>query len=73
MNNKLKHIYKHIFTVKNGKTRSISTVRSFQRYAYKKKLVYNEESDEGYFLEVDVQYLENYMSFIMIYHFYQKE
>ena len=34
---------------------------------------YYEESDEGYFLEVDVQYLENYMSFIMIYHFYQKE
>ena len=34
---------------------------------------YNEESDEGYFLEVDVQYLKNYMNFIMIYHFYQKE
>ena len=27
----------------------------------------NEESDEGYFLEFDVQYLEkNYMNFIMI-------
>ena len=35
--------------------------------------IYNEESDEGYFLEVDVQYLENYMNFIMIYYFYQKE
>ena len=33
---------------------------------------YNEERDEGYFLEVDVQYLE-YMNFIIIYHFYQKE
>ena len=31
---------------------------------------YNEESDEGYFLEVDVQYFENFMKFIMIYHFY---
>ena len=28
---------------------------------------YNEESDEGYFVEVDVQYPEN-----MIYHFYEK-
>ena len=26
---------------------------------------YNEESDKGYFLEVDVQYTENYMKFIM--------
>ena len=33
---------------------------------------YNEEIDEGYFLEVDVQYLKNYMNFIMIYHFYLK-
>ena len=33
---------------------------------------YNEESDEGYFLKVDVQYLEHYRNFIMIYHFYQK-
>ena len=34
---------------------------------------YNEESNEGYFLEVDVNILKNYMKFIMIYHFYQKE
>ena len=34
---------------------------------------YNEESDEGYFLEVDVQYLKNYMNLIMIYNFYLKE
>ena len=34
---------------------------------------HNEESDEGYFLEVDVQYPEIYMSFITIYHFYQNE
>ena len=27
---------------------------------------YNEEKDEGYFLKVDAQYLENYMNFIMI-------
>ena len=33
---------------------------------------YNEESDEGYFLEVDIQY-PYYTNFIMIYHFYQKE
>ena len=30
---------------------------------------YNEESDEGYFLEVDVRYLENYINFRLIYHF----
>ena len=30
---------------------------------------YNEESDEGYFFEVDVNVLENYMNFIKIYHF----
>ena len=34
---------------------------------------YNEESDEGYFLEVDVYYPENYMNFIMIDHFYLTE
>ena len=34
---------------------------------------YNEESDEECFLEVAVQYLENYMNFIVIYYFYQKE
>ena len=33
---------------------------------------YDEESGEGYFLEVDVQYLEKYINFIMIYHFYLK-
>ena len=33
---------------------------------------YNEESDEGYFLEVDVDILKNYMNFIIICHFYQK-
>ena len=31
----------------------------------------NEESDEGYFLEVDVQHPQK--NFIMIYHFYIKE
>ena len=34
---------------------------------------YIEESDEGYFLEADVQYPENYINFIMTYHFYLKE
>ena len=34
---------------------------------------YNEESNKGYFLEVDVQYPKTYMNFIMTYHFYQKE
>ena len=34
---------------------------------------YTEESDEGYFLEVDVQYLKIYMNLIMIYYFYLKE
>ena len=35
--------------------------------------IYNEESDEGYFLEVDVRYPQKYMIFIMTYHFYLKE
>ena len=34
---------------------------------------YNEEGDEGYFLEFDVQCLEKGINFIKIYHFYQKE
>ena len=34
---------------------------------------YNEKKDEGYFLEVDVQYPKNYMNFIMTCCFYQKE
>ena len=34
---------------------------------------YNEENDEGYFFEVDVQYLEKLHYLIMIYHFYLKE
>ena len=33
----------------------------------------NVEIDEGNFLEVDFSILINYMDFIMIYHFYQKE
>ena len=33
---------------------------------------YNEGTDEGYFLEVDVQY-DDYMNFIMIYYFYLRE
>ena len=34
---------------------------------------YNEKSDEGYFLEVDVNILKSHMNFIMIYNFYQIE
>ena len=34
---------------------------------------YNEESNEGYFLEVDVQYPEKLHELIMTYHFYQNE
>ena len=34
---------------------------------------YNQDSDIGYFLEVDVEYPKNYLIFIKIYHFYQKE
>ena len=34
---------------------------------------YNEKSDEEYRLEIDVIILKNYVNFIMIYHFYQKE
>ena len=33
----------------------------------------NEDCDEGYFLEVNVQILKNYMTLIMICHFYLKE
>ena len=34
---------------------------------------YNEESDEGYFLKLIFNILKNYMNFITIYHFHQKE
>ena len=34
---------------------------------------YNKEDDEEYFFEADVSYTENYMNFIMIYHFYLSE
>ena len=34
---------------------------------------YNEKSEEGYFLEVDIQYPEIYMMPKTIYHFYQKK
>ena len=34
---------------------------------------YNEESDEEYFLKLMFNVLKNYMDFIIIYHFYQKE
>ena len=34
---------------------------------------YNEESDEGHFLELDVQYPEKLHDLIMIYHFYLRE
>ena len=32
---------------------------------------FNGESDEGYFLEVDIQYLEKLMKLIIIYHFFR--
>ena len=34
---------------------------------------YNEDSDEGYFLEVDIEYPKNYGVLIKTYHFYKKE
>ena len=34
---------------------------------------YDENSDIGYFLEVDIDYLEKYLIFIKIYHFYLEE
>ena len=34
---------------------------------------YNEESDEGYFVQVDAQYLKNCKDFIMTCHCYKKE
>ena len=34
---------------------------------------YNEESDERYFSKLMLNILKNYMNFITIYHFYQKE
>ena len=35
--------------------------------------IYNEESNEGYFLEVMFNISTKLMNFIMTYHFYQKE
>ena len=34
---------------------------------------YDEDSDKGYILEVDVKYSRNYMIYIVIYHFCPKE
>ena len=34
---------------------------------------YDKESDEGYVIETNVQYLENCINLRMVYHFYQKE
>ena len=34
---------------------------------------YNEKTDEGYFLEVDIQYLEKLHELCNDFHFYQKE
>ena len=34
---------------------------------------YNENSDKGYILKVNVEYLKNFISCIVTYHFYQKE
>ena len=34
---------------------------------------YDENSNTGYFLEVDVEYRKRYLIVIKIYHFYQKE
>ena len=34
--------------------------------------IYNQESDEGYFRKVDLQYPNNLHDFITIYHFYLK-
>ena len=34
---------------------------------------YNEESDEEYFLDADIQNLEKFMNFMMIYHLYLKD
>ena len=34
---------------------------------------YDENSNNGYILEVDVEYPKNYLIFIVIYHFYPKE
>ena len=34
---------------------------------------YNDENNEGYFLEIDVPYPENLYNFTMIYHFCRKE
>ena len=41
---------------------------------FNKKFIknYNEESNEGYFLEADFNTQKNYMNFAMTYHLYQK-
>ena len=48
----------------------------FNEIAFQENFIktYNENSDIGYMLEVDVEYLKKgYTIFQIIYHFYQKE
>ena len=48
----------------------------FNEIAFQESFIktYNENSDIGYMLEVDVEYLKKgYTIFQIIYHFYQKE
>ena len=35
--------------------------------------IYDENSNKGYFVEVNVEYLKNFLTFINIFHFYLKE
>ena len=51
--------------------KNLSECNSIQ---FKESFIRNhcENSDIGYFLEVDIDYSENYLIFIKIYHFYRK-
>ena len=55
--------------------KEISNFEWVENASFKKDFMknYNEESDEGYFLEVDVYILKNHINFRMSYPFYFKE
>ena len=60
----------NISKVTLGVFKWVEEMYAFDEYFIKS---YNEDSDIRYFIEADVQNSKNYITFKMIYHFYQKQ